>query len=167
MRKLKKFAGSETCLKCDGCCRYHEKNGIWAVKGIKLLKNPNPAQSEFICSFLNPEKNKCKIYSSRPFECELYPFLINQKDEKIFLAVDANCPLVKEKSNTAEFKKYAHYLFGALNKPGMKKILPKIAQSYPGVTDIFRLNKTPLREIAIKDKKIFDKYLKLNKHELA
>jgi Fe-S-cluster containining protein len=59
----------------------------------------NPSGEGFICSFLNLNDNKCKIYARRPFECQLYPFLINLKGKRIILNLDLNCQYLKEKLN--------------------------------------------------------------------
>ena len=133
MPKLKQFIPKKYCLTCLGCCRYLKKKSPWPVQGIPLIHNPNKHQSNFICSFLNIHSNKCKIYKSRPFECYLYPFLINRKGKKAFLAVDIHCPIVKEKFGSKEFNDYAEYLCKTLQD------IDKIAQKYPGVIDIIEL----------------------------
>ncbi len=157
---MKQILSKETCLKCQGCCRFAEAATIWAPslldKEIKVLsgrpgvaavistdKRIRPVASEakdiFFCPFLNPRDNKCKIYTCRPFECRLYPFVINSSAGKTYLAVDTNCPFVKEKFNTKPFKDYAAYLARLLNSRAFRKILkdnPQIIQSYPGAVNI-------------------------------
>ena len=79
----------------------------------------------------------------RPFECQLYPFLLNLRGKKIILTVDLNCPYVKEKMNTPEFKEYVSYLTAFLNSPEQLEILkdnPHILQAYEDVREIVELN---------------------------
>ena len=99
----------------------------------KIEPVSNPSGEGFICPFLNLEDNKCKIYARRPFECQLYPFLINLRGKKIILSLDLNCQYLKEKLNTKEFKDYAEYLITFLNSPAQIKLLkenPQILQAY-------------------------------------
>jgi Fe-S-cluster containining protein len=162
---MKQFVPSEFCLKCQGCCRFRDENSVWAPclldeeivdfadnKDIpavsvsldkRLLLIPNPKGEGFICPFLNISDNKCKIYAIRPFECQLYPFLLNLRGKKIILTVDLNCPYVKEKMNTPEFKEYVEYLTAFLNSPDQLEILkdnPHILQAYEEVREIVELN---------------------------
>ena len=115
------------------------------------LKSP-PAQNNdklpahigplFICPFLNPKDSKCKIYAFRPFECQLYPFLVNSRGKKFFLSVDLGCPFVKENLNSKEFKEYVSYLADFLNSPSQIDRLrnnPQIIQAYPDACDFMEL----------------------------
>lgn len=103
----------------------------------------NPGKEGFICTFLNPPDNKCKIYEFRPLECQLYPFLIALRDKKVMLTVDLNCPYAKENINTEKFKQYTEYLAAHLNSSQQIKIFksnPQIIQAYEEVLDILELN---------------------------
>ena len=96
----------------------------------------NPQGADFICPFLETRDNKCKIYSTRPFECQLYPFLINLRKDKVLLTVDLNCPYVYEKINSQEAKEYIVYLTGYLNSTPLLSMLkdnPQIIQAYEEV----------------------------------
>jgi len=104
---------------------------------------PNSKEDGFICAFLEPENNKCKIYGFRPFECQLYPFLINLRKKKVILTVDLNCPYTQEKMHSQEFKEYVEYLSAYLNSPDQLEILkdnPHILQAYEDVLDVVELN---------------------------
>lgn len=160
---IKQFIPQGFCLKCQGCCRFKEENSAWLPclldeeiqdlldKDIpaafisadrKIRPIPNPGQEGFICPFLSPADNKCKIYASRPLECQLYPFLINLRGKKALLTVDLNCPYVKENLKTEEFKEYTEYLTAFLNAPQQLRILndnPQIIQAYEDVLDILEL----------------------------
>ena len=161
---IRQFLSSEYCLKCQGCCRFREESSVWSPclldeEVIVLIDNPeipaatmsldrrlhpipNPGGEGFICPFLSIKGNICRIYTQRPFECQLYPFLINLRQKKIILTVDLNCPYVKEKINTPEFKEYAEYLADFLNSPAQISLLkdnPQLLQAYEEVADVIEL----------------------------
>lgn len=160
---IKQFVPQEVCLKCQGCCRFSQKDSLWSptllheeVQG--LLKNKIPPlfiscnnkirllqmsdQDNFVCSFFSQQENRCKIYLWRPFECQLYPFLINHKNKKVYLAVDLHCAFVEKELNTPQFEKYVSYLTEFLNSPsqtGLFKKNPQIIQRYPEVLNLNKL----------------------------
>lgn len=162
---IRQFVPSEVCLKCKGCCRFSEANSVWLPclldeeiqdlldkkippasisidKKIQPIPNPQPAESAFICAFLDSAANICRIYEFRPLECQLYPFLIALRNKKVLLTVDLNCPYIKEKINTPEFREYAQYLTDFLNAPGQVRLLrdnPQIIQAYKDVLDVVEL----------------------------
>ena len=161
---IKQFVPSEVCLKCLGCCRFKETDSVWSPclldeevlnlidkEGIPaaslsidriLQLVPNPNGEGFFCPFLKIEDNKCQIYAMRPLECQLYPFLISLRHKKVLLTVDLNCPYVKDKLNTPEFKEYTDYLAAYLNSPAQLRILkenPQILQAYEDVLDVVEL----------------------------
>lgn len=110
--------------------------------GQERFTPPLRAGVGFICPFLSPSDNKCKIYASRPLECQLYPFLINLRNNKVYLTIDLNCPYVKENLDTKEFKEYTQYLSAFLNAPEKLRVLkdnPQIIQAYEEVLDILEL----------------------------
>lgn len=157
---------------CRCCCRFSQPKSIWSPsvlneeiqlflennipplvisenKKIRLISFPedNPDLSShigniFICPFLNPEDSRCKIYSFRPFECQLYPFLINRRQEKIFLAVDLGCAFIKKNLHGQEFKKYVRFLGEFLNNASELDRLrnnPQIIQTYEDALDLWEL----------------------------
>lgn len=151
------------CLKCKGCCRFTHEDSVWAPcllnEEIESLSKAGLApalitphkkirvaafakENVFICSLFNPEGNICKIYGFRPFECQLYPFLLKRRNGKTFLAVDLNCPFVKAKIKNKEFKDYAQYLVDLLKSPQYAAILennPHVVQAYPEAEEINEL----------------------------
>ena len=65
------------------------------------------------------------------------------RDNKIILTVDLNCPYIKDKLNTKEFKDYCDYLTDYLNSPSQIKILknnPQLLAAYEDVAEIVELN---------------------------
>ncbi|MDP2938654.1 MAG: YkgJ family cysteine cluster protein [Candidatus Omnitrophota bacterium] len=163
--KLKQFIPKECCLKCDGCCRFIDKKSQWVPRIakseiLKILKsgfpqhlfsklNKNDNQLNLvnykginICAFLFPQTNRCKIYNNRPFDCQLYPFILMRNREKIFLSVHLACPFVKENLEKREFKNYLTYLKEFLNKKGISSFIRKnifLAQDYDNFQDEIKL----------------------------
>ncbi len=161
---IKQFVPSEVCLKCKGCCRFKEENSVWSPclldeevliladkEGIppaslcldrRLRLVPAPEQGIFLCPFLGPEGNKCRIYHMRPFECQLYPFLLSMRNKKVLLTIDLNCPYAREKINTAELKEYTNYLVKYMNSSKQLSTLkdnPQILAAYEDVLDLIEL----------------------------
>jgi Fe-S-cluster containining protein len=148
---ISQFVPQEICLSCRGCCRFSEKDSIWQPhllaeekegleKKVKLL--PSPAGSGFICACLEEDSSKCNIYGLRPFECQLYPLVLNRKDNRIFLAVDLNCPFAQGKLHSPQFKEYLKYLSGLFASPQYLKVLksnPQAIQAYDEVFDLAEL----------------------------
>jgi Fe-S-cluster containining protein len=162
---IKQFVPQEFCLKCRGCCRFKESNSVWSPclldeeiqalldkKGIptalisidrRIQPIANPSGADFLCPFLETQENKCQIYDFRPFECQLYPFLINLRKDKVLLTVDLNCPYVYEKINSQEAKDYIIYLTTYLNSKPLRSLLednPQIIQAYEEVREVAELN---------------------------
>jgi len=142
---IKQFVPSSVCLQCSGCCRFSQPGSIWNPQlldqeakalGLKNKKIPlkfSQTKNIFFCTYFKPQDHHCAVYKQRPSECQLYPFLINRKAGKTYLAVDLNCPYVNKELDSPAFGKYAAYL---------KKILIKkhlISQAYPGVVDLFEI----------------------------
>ena len=163
MFKIKQFVSSEICLKCQGCCRFAEQDSIWSPNLLgeeiqELLNNgvpptaisvkkkiclrPFAEEGNFICSFFAPQSKLCKIYPYRPFECRLYPFLINRRGQKIYLAIDQRCPFARRNLKSKKGKDYVLYLTELFRSPEYSSILrdnPQIIQEYQEVTDIGEL----------------------------
>jgi Fe-S-cluster containining protein len=161
---IKQFVPQDVCLKCQGCCRFKKADSVWtpclldeeiqnlvdkadippALLSLDRRIRPidNPQGEGFICAFLDIQHNKCKIYELRPFECQLYPFLISMRHKKILLTLDLNCPYVKDKLDTQEFKDYTSYLSALLNSPKQLEVFkdnPQIIQAYEEVLDVMEL----------------------------
>lgn len=161
---IKQIVPQEVCLKCRGCCRFAEADSVWLpclldeemqdlidrpdIPAVSVSANKrvlpilNPAGEGFLCPFLGGADNRCKIYSFRPFECQLYPFLINLRGKKAALTVDLNCPYIKENLKTDALQNYTEYLTAYLNSPPQLATLkdnPQIIQAYEEVLDLAEL----------------------------
>lgn len=162
---IKQFVSEDVCLRCQGCCRFSQADSVWLPclldeeivdltdkQGIpavslsadkRIMPKAGAGSKVFFCPFLSPADNKCAIYDSRPFECQLYPFIVSLRQKKALLTVDLNCPYVQEKINTPEFKEYTLYLENLLNSPEYLRLLknnPQIIQAYTQVLDVVELN---------------------------
>lgn len=161
---IKQFVPQDICLKCRVCCRFKEEDSVWTPclldEEVQVLLDkkdlpptlisidrkiqafPNPDGGGFVCAFFDTQNNKCKIYDLRPFECQLYPFLINMRGKKIFLTIDLNCPYIKDKLQGKEFREYVDYLVSFLNSPAQIKLLkenPQILKAYDEISEVAEL----------------------------
>jgi len=161
---IRQFVPQEFCLNCRGCCRFKEANSVWLPclleeeildlidkPGIpavsisvekKIVPVANPSGEGFFCPFLDGVENKCKIYAFRPFECQLYPFLINLRGKKVVLTLDLNCPYIEKSLKSPALKEYTEYLAAYLNSPARIKLLkdnPQVIQAYEEVIDLVEL----------------------------
>ncbi|HTY45259.1 MAG TPA: YkgJ family cysteine cluster protein [Patescibacteria group bacterium] len=160
---IKQFVHQKSCLACYGCCRFAQPDTVWspcllredtqqlaahrilpsvAAVGHKLKVAYDKQQGVFICHFLNPVNNRCGIYAFRPFDCQLYPFLLNRRGRKIFLAVDPQCPGVGKQMKSMQFKRYIRYLTGLLRSPAFLETLrhnPQVMQTYAEAVDLAEL----------------------------
>ena len=121
---LKQFVPSKVCLSCDGCCRYKEEENPWRPKvevslsDILLkdtdkdgyIKTVSCVDGLHRCTFLNLKDNTCRIYKNRPFECQLYPFVLTRWEGRPSLCVHLSCPFVQEQHQKESFKEYIRYL---------------------------------------------------------
>jgi Fe-S-cluster containining protein len=142
----------KVCLECRGCCRFACADSPWSPVLLKteisrLAKKTrlvyDRKQDSYICASLDAKNNRCKAYRIRPFDCRLYPFLFDRKADKVFLALDLNCPFAKKNLDTPTFKKHIRYLTVALSVPDFVKVLrknPRFAQAYPDVLDLVEIN---------------------------
>ena len=162
---IRQFVPEEFCLKCQGCCRFSQINSVWSPclldeeiqalldkEGIppvsvsidrRIQPVPILGKEGFVCPLLDISDNKCKIYHLHPFECQIYPFLINVRKDKVLLTVDLNCPYAASKIDSQEAKDYILYLASFLNSPKQLRMLkdnPQLIQAYEEVREVAELN---------------------------
>ncbi|MDD5729845.1 MAG: YkgJ family cysteine cluster protein [Candidatus Omnitrophica bacterium] len=151
MLRLRQVIPREYCLGCFGCCRFNCLESAWtpkllneekerivfAAKQIRVVSGPG--KDDFICEFLSLRDNKCHVYHSRPFECQLYPFLINRNGKNVFLSLDLKCPFAKENLEYNNFKEYIQYLTSLFKSQSGKDLLksnPQLIQAYDDTLDL-------------------------------
>jgi Fe-S-cluster containining protein len=141
---MKQFVPSEVCLKCDGCCRYKEADSMWRPKlgmsdqesladqitGNIVLDTQGyiktiQACGKNLCRFLNGADNTCGIYTKRPFECLLYPFIISQTPEAVEVYVHLSCPYVQDHLNREDFDAYVAYLKKFFDRVDIREFLSR------------------------------------------
>ncbi|MCM8779553.1 MAG: YkgJ family cysteine cluster protein [Candidatus Omnitrophica bacterium] len=155
---MKQYIPQKVCLRCSGCCRFAYSRSKWSPclldKEIKALRRkrislglrPKTKRLKlvfsdglFFCPFFDSIKNRCRIYRFRPFDCQLYPFLLQRKKNKIYLALDLHCPYIKKTLGSLKFKKHLKELVSFLKTKNVKKIIldnPQITANYPEKTVI-------------------------------
>lgn len=162
---MKQFAPSGYCLRCLGCCRFSENPTIWASAGCRLVESGGG----YRCEYLNKKDNRCAIYSKRPLDCRLYPFLLVKRNGSLSLGLHKSCLFVEDKR--PNIREYVDYLKKALSRPEAISELrknPEICADYrENVEIVSRLNGAykkifipKLNRLTLKDKPIVDKYLK-------
>lgn len=149
---IKQFIPDNFCLQCQGCCRFNKSDSSWSVHLLneeigELLDakkiQPIAHLDYYLCPFLNLQDNRCKIYKLRPFECQLYPFLIRNYEKNFFLSVDLKCPFVKDNLDNNEFREYSEYLISWLNTPYVSSMLkenPQIIHQYEEAINLGEIN---------------------------
>ncbi len=154
------FVSETECLGCRGCCRFSSQETVWSpalsADEAALLAARQPtavtsplekrlkpvwhAQSRsFVCPLLDVPTNRCSIYTIRPFECQLYPFLVNRSSGKVYLAVDQRCPCVAREQKSARFQEYVSYIVGLLTSAPFSLLLASQTQLIQAYDDVFNL----------------------------
>ena len=143
------------CSRCKGCCRFSRERSEWGVHltldeqqtlGVEdtVIPSPkDPASGTCFCGFFDASHERCTVYYKRPFECRLYPFLINRRGETVFLAIDMNCPYAREHYETQAMRDFIASLVVRCDAPDFKRRLkenPWLIQSYDGVLNIAPLS---------------------------
>lgn len=155
MSDFEQFVPSKVCLSCDGCCRFKEADSSWRPKVVrtdlqksrqegladKVLKGAMAddgrlitrcKQGEHFCTFFNALDHTCAVYTARPFECQLYPFLLNRQGSRIVLSVHLFCPYIQETQKTQIYQEYVEYLRGYFSQP---QVLSALRSDVPAVDD--------------------------------
>lgn len=101
-----------------------------------------PGCGEHLCQFFNPENHHCAIYTSRPFECELYPYVISRNKEVTALYLHLNCPFVQEHEGQEKITAYDRYLEDFFKRPDVMSFLSRnreFLNDYSAYQDELRL----------------------------
>ena len=144
---MKQFVPAGYCLKGLGCCRFAKNPTIWASSGCRLVEN----DGGYRCEYLNEKDNRCAVYSKRPLDCRLYPFLL-VKNGALSLGLHKSCLFIEE--NRPKIQKYAGYLKGVLSRP---ELISGIGKN-PGICADYQENV----EIVSQLNGIYKRYLSLN-----
>lgn len=175
MVRLKQFVPSEYCLKCVGCCRFFENPTMWAPPGCRLVKT----NDGYRCEHLKEENNRCVLYSQRPLDCRLYPFLLVKQGSRLQLGLHKSCCFLEEQQPAlADIQTYVHYLKQRLATASFIRTIrknPKIAADYQenveiiaDLKDVFSKAYLPkLNKLILQDKPRIEAYLLKSKTSLS
>lgn len=131
------------CLECKICCRFpdaqevqtptwspveeqwaHEKavDPTWFQKSrgsTSFRPQLRSCAGGFRCPAFQAESNRCTIYSVRPLDCRLYPFVLtcDANTGGVTLAMDMKCPYLRVHENDPEVAAYAQRLLHYLENP--------------------------------------------------
>ena len=134
--ELQQIVPSKTCLSCDVCCRFPNRDSFLApiftdsevrravgnaadrglflptADGHSARVNLQPYGEIYICPFLDPNSSECIIYANRPLDCRIYPFALmyNEDETEIVLGVDMICPFAETEFQTESFQQYVDYI---------------------------------------------------------
>jgi len=142
LEHFKQFVLSSVCLACDGCCRFRDTQSAWRPKlGVgeqnadasgccysdaldtgRFLKTDTKEGVHF-CQQLTHADNSCRIYPSRPFECQLYPFLLVREGSGVALGVHLACPFIQEHRYGKSFMDYVDFLHEFFRRPEVQIFL--------------------------------------------
>ena len=118
---LLQIVPSATCLHCDVCCRFPERDSFLrpfftadeiqtAVaaglasdlfpqpQGAQIDLVPNPAGEGYVCPAFDSSTSQCRIYDVRPLDCRLYPFALmwDAAHAQVVLGWDTKCPYMRD-----------------------------------------------------------------------
>jgi Fe-S-cluster containining protein len=139
---LSQIVPSGLCMECKICCRFPDQGSSMAPVFLEeemkdALKQGMPKayfgeknlhsarvkliahQAGFICPCFSPKTNKCILYSIRPLDCRLYPFIIMRGPTtgSIVLGIHIACPYTANPRNRDTIKSHAAYLAEFLQSP--------------------------------------------------
>ena len=146
VQQLYQIIPTNVCLSCDVCCRFLDKDSPLAPifteneteliisKGIdrtlfQLQKDGKsnqitliPHEDYYICPFFDPKTHHCKIYTSRPFDCRLYPFTImySQDRNSVVLGVDMLCPYSEEQFEREPFQQHLRHIINYVESENVR-----------------------------------------------
>jgi len=151
---IRQIIPDKYCAGCSGCCRFAQAASAWTVhlslddqralgvSGPAIPVKKDLSGGQFLCSYFDVLNGGCSVYAKRPFECRLYPFVINRQKDGIFLALDLNCPFAAENYEKPEMKDFIVYMRSVCVNPLFLRLLkenPCLVQEYPGTMNIFAL----------------------------
>ncbi len=134
--ELQQIVPSNSCLSCDVCCRFPDRDSFLApifthsevqhaignAADRSLFQPSGDGRSSraklqshgeiYICPFFDPNSNGCQIYTHRPLDCRIYPFALmyNEDETEVVLGVDTICPFAETHFETESFQRYINHI---------------------------------------------------------
>jgi len=185
---LKQFVPSNVCLQCEGCCRFQTADSAWRPKFNKKEFTDDQDYvttiadcGRHLCRFFNKGDSTCRTYHDRPFECELYPFLLSQESDGVKVYVHLACPYIQDHETDPALGQYIEYLRRFFTRPETIEFLRRnrrYVQNYRPVSDETRylfdlpqLSDTPQTKVSaenlLEQKPRLDHYLALSPWPLS
>ena len=91
----------------------------------KGISKPFKLAVSIFADFLIREDNTCGIYTKRPFECSLYPFILSQTPDAVKVYVHLSCPYVQDHLSRAGFDAYVAYLKEFFRREDIREFLSR------------------------------------------
>ncbi len=146
---LKQIVPSKVCLSCDVCCRFLEHDSPLAPiftdaemervvaneVDVNLFRPTSDGQSAqiqliphgdmYICPCFNPETSECTIYTIRPLDCQIYPFVMmyDQDHAQVVLGVDMICPFAETEIQIEATQGYVDHMANYLESDSVVEII--------------------------------------------
>ncbi len=147
--ELQQIVPSKTCLSCDVCCRFPDRDSFLAPVftdsetqhainngADKYLFQPTADGRSsrvilqtygeiYICPFFDPNSSECRIYTNRPLDCRIYPFALMYSEDgtEIVLGVDTICPFAEAKFETESFQQYVNHMVAFVESELTDKVI--------------------------------------------
>jgi uncharacterized protein len=119
METLPQTVPSAVCLTCSVCCRFPERDSVLRPYFTRTeiertveagldrshFKDPNgsqvtlvqhPSAEGYLCPAFDLGTSKCRVYTARPFDCQIYPLAImwSADHRDVLLGWDTKCPFI-------------------------------------------------------------------------
>lgn len=141
---MKQIVQHEQCQRCRECCRfradrqyfaplftqeeidriravradmpeftpYNERQTVFQIK-LKQAEIDDPVY-QYVCPFLDEVNYACTVYDMRPFDCQVWPFIVLQEAGRTMLAhFTGDVCLALDEADQTDFEVYKDY-FAAL-----------------------------------------------------
>lgn len=161
IRNLPQIVPQSWCRDCQICCRFPATEDVqtptWSAQEVQWAKKAggledwfapgkeSPSQVPVLqsyekgchCPAFQVEKNICSIYSDRPLDCRLYPFVLVRDSgrTRVTLAMDLKCPYLEKHGTDREVSDYSQRLSRYLESPAGDRYLSEnpeiVGRSWP------------------------------------
>ena len=150
VREVPQIVPESWCLQCKICCRFPAAEGVqaptWSALEAEWASGNDQRESWFRpaadhsptllpelrhneqgcqCPAFENLTNSCSIYSVRPLDCRLYPFVLakDASGMRVVLAMDTKCPYIQAHGTGPEVVEFTSRLARYLESPTALKYL--------------------------------------------
>jgi Fe-S-cluster containining protein len=144
------FVSSDQCLTCRGCCIFDGDEVEWlphiSTEESRSLNvghlAPEGTSGHNVlptitrngcrrCVFLNPADHRCQAYEKRPFECQLYPFLLSNESGRLRVYAHLACPYVGQERGGPRWQEHKEQLRSYFASGQMRDLVRAQAAIFP------------------------------------